>query len=136
MSGATESSQDNTVSLNAMKSLRRCHILLMLFFYSDFTDGPVGQPKIETNATDPIPCTDVVLTCHHESVSANPVVNKVNWTKDGVSLERNEKNFQYIVRNVDKKDNGSYRCSVGNDIGYSRVSENITLTVNFSAFCK
>ena len=44
--------------------------------------------------------------------------------------------FEYIIDNVSYEHNGTYKCQLGNEHGFSNVSNSIVLNVNYNALCK
>ena len=86
------------------------------------------------NEPHPIPGSDVTFTCNYTGMEANPAVQSVEWKMNDTDV--NHLPFVFTVKDVNAEDNGNYSCRVGNTIGFSDVSNEIVLSVNYSAFCK
>ena len=86
------------------------------------------------NETHPIPYSSVTFTCDHTGMEANPAVNSVEWKINDTYVDH--PSFVYTIRHVSADHNGNYSCSVGNAIGFSDFSDQIEMSVNYSAFCE
>ena len=89
---------------------------------------------MSVNEPHPIPSSDVTFTCDFTNMDANPGVDSVQWFKDEETLTWSDSSFH--IKDVNADDNGNYSCRVGNAIAYSNVSNQIELSVNYSAFCR
>ena len=94
----------------------------------------MGSPCLLVNESAPIPHSDVTFTCNHTGMEANPAVNSVEWKINDADVDH--PSFVYTIQDVEACHNGTYRCRVGNTVGFSDVSNQIDLSVNYSAFCE
>ena len=100
-----------------------------------FSDGAKGIPILAVTDSDPILGETVTFICHEGNTTANPEVDQVKWIKDGETLDDNDL-FEYVIDKVTYEHNGTYKCQLGNDHGFSNVSNSIVLSVNYSPLCK
>ena len=62
-------------------------------------------------------------------------MDQVRWTRDGEEVD-DYNPFEYVIDHVSYEHNGSYKCQIANDHGFSNSSNSIVLNVNYNPFCK